>query len=164
MSQTERIVDSLHKYVNLTHSMLNNNFTGLIPNPNEGYPFDESLSCVARAHEHVMSIEWLYETHRRENGDVIKEVIDLMFEGAIKGGRDWNEYFSKEKFPKDGLPSYAGPDEGFSRGVNGFHAGLVWGGLREGLREDAILIREGLASGCSVTVTVPPTLLGLSLG
>lgn len=108
----------MHKYVSLTQKMLKNNFTGLIPNPEEGDTFDEYLFGVARAHEYVMSLQWLLEFHPKENGEVIREVIDLMFEGAVTGGRDWNEYFSDGKFPKEPLVSYAGPDEGFSHGVN----------------------------------------------
>jgi hypothetical protein len=122
----------MHKYVDLTHSMLKNNFTGLIPNPDEGDTFDQYLFGVARAHEYAMSLEWLYDNHPRENRDVIREVIDLMFEGAVVGGRDWNEYFTEERFPKDGLPDYSGPDEGFSHGVN----------TAEGLRYPTVLYRS----------------------
>lgn len=108
----------MHKYVSLTQDMLKSNFTGLIPNPEEGDTFDEYLFGVARAHEYVMSLQWLLEFHPKDNANVIREVIDLMFEGAVTGGRDWNEYFSDKKFPKEPLTSYVGPDEGFSHGVN----------------------------------------------
>lgn len=108
----------MHRYVSLTHDMLKNNFTGLIPNPAEGDTFDESLFGIARAHEYVMSLQWLLEFHPEGNEDMLQEVIGLLFEGAVLGGRDWNAYFSDDRFPKEAKEAYEGPDFGFNHGVN----------------------------------------------
>lgn len=110
-------MDAMHKYVTLTHSMLKNNFTGLIPNPAEGDTFDEYLFGVARAHEYPMSLMWLYENYPRDNGDVIREVIDLMFEGAVAAQRDWNTFFTEGTFPTEAMPIYK-VEGGFTHGVN----------------------------------------------
>ncbi len=48
-SETDRIVDAMHKYIKLVHRMLHDNFTGLIPKT--GDVFDGSGWGPARAHE-----------------------------------------------------------------------------------------------------------------
>lgn len=107
-------MDSMHKFVSLTHTMLKNNFTGLIPNPDKGDTWDFYLFGVARAHEYPLSLHWLYEHHPRGQEDAILETIDLMFEGSVVGGRDWNEFFAEGNFPTDP----ATLEHSFNHGVN----------------------------------------------
>lgn len=113
-SQTERIVDSIHKFTVLVHSMLKNNFTGLLQGENDN--FDPYGFGVSRTHELPISLMWLYETHPRNNSALILETIELMFEGGRKGGRDWTTFFVNGTFPTKGTGTFR--PSGFTHGVN----------------------------------------------
>lgn len=113
-TQTDRIVTALHKFVKLSHSMLQSNFTGLLQNKTLGDNFDPYGFGVSRTHELPITLMWLYENHPREQGDVILETIDLMFAGGRQGGRDWTTFFVDGVFPKN--TTYKA--SGFTHGVN----------------------------------------------
>jgi len=70
----------MHQYIELAHSMLRDNFTGLVPK--EGDVFDGSGWGPARAHEMHISLQWLYENHPRNNSQLIWETMDLMIQGS----------------------------------------------------------------------------------
>ncbi|CVL06498.1 uncharacterized protein FPRN_05216 [Fusarium proliferatum] len=128
-SERDRIVDSMHKFLKLTHSMLRSNFTGLIQDINQGDHFDPFGFGLSRTHELPISLMWLYENHPRDAGDMILETIELMFDGGRKGGRDWTEFFVEGVFPKGGTGTFK--TSGFTHGVN----------LAQGLRYPTVLYR-----------------------
>ncbi|KAI0534253.1 duf1680 domain-containing protein [Xylaria digitata] len=97
-SETDRIVDAMHQYVELVHSMLQDNFTGLIPR--KGDVFDGSGWGPARAHEMHIPLQWLYENYPKDNSDLIWETMDLMIEGSATFGTDWREFFVEGTFPE----------------------------------------------------------------
>ncbi|KAL2206771.1 hypothetical protein CC79DRAFT_1370172 [Sarocladium strictum] len=127
-SETDRIVTALHKFVNLAHDMLQNNFTGLLTNKELKDNFDPWGFGVSRTHELPISLMWLYENHPRGNQKTILETIDLMFEGGRVGGRDWTKFFVDGVFPKDTKFK----SSGFTHGVN----------LAQGLRYPSVLHRR----------------------
>lgn len=92
----------MHRFTRLVHSMLKDNFTGLLQDKSQEDNFDPFGFGLSRTHELPISLMWLYENHPRENGDVILETIDLMFEGGRVGGGDWTQFFVKGVFPEDG--------------------------------------------------------------
>ncbi|KAI5867086.1 hypothetical protein GGS23DRAFT_603201 [Durotheca rogersii] len=94
----DRIVDSMHRYVQLAHSMLKDNFTGLIPK--QGDEFDGSGWGPMRAHEMHIPLQWLYEEHPRNNSQIIWETLELMIEGSAKAGADWRTYWVKGVYPE----------------------------------------------------------------
>ncbi|KAI2626307.1 duf1680 domain-containing protein [Xylaria nigripes] len=116
-SETERIVDAMHRYVELVHSMLRNNFTGLLPKA--GDVFDGDGWGPARAHEMHIPLQWLYENHPRNNSALIWETMDLMIQGSTKFGVDWRDFFVEGTFPE---VVYAPRDQTytwlFTHGVN----------------------------------------------
>ncbi|KAH8652616.1 hypothetical protein BGZ60DRAFT_419927 [Tricladium varicosporioides] len=128
-SQTDRIVDAMHKFVTLTHSMLQNNFTGLLQQKSVEDNFDPFGFGVSRTHELPISLMWLYENYPRDNSEVILETINLMFEGGRQGGRDWTTFFVDGVFPKQGTGTFK--TTGFTHGVN----------LAQGLRYPTVLYR-----------------------
>ncbi|KAH9211322.1 hypothetical protein DL95DRAFT_437274 [Leptodontidium sp. 2 PMI_412] len=128
-SQTKRIVDAMHKFVALTHSMLQNNFTGLLQQKSEADNFDPYGFGVSRTHELPISLMWLYEHYPRNNSEMILETINLMFEGGKQGGRDWTMFFVDGVFPKQGTGTFK--TSGFTHGVN----------LAQGLRYPTVLYR-----------------------
>jgi hypothetical protein len=106
----------MHRFIELVHTMLKDNYTGLLPDETKGDKFDPGNFGVARSHELPVSLIWLYENHPRKNGAVILETIKLMFEGGQKGGCDWTAFFTKGTFPESGV---SGSDmSSFTHGVN----------------------------------------------
>ncbi|KAI1333111.1 duf1680 domain-containing protein [Xylariaceae sp. FL0255] len=97
-SETDRIVDAMHRYVELAHSMLMDNFTGLIEQP--GDVFDGGPWGAARAHEMHISLGWLYENHPRNNSQLIWDTLDLMIQGNTAAGLDWRGFFVDGVFPE----------------------------------------------------------------
>ncbi|PYH82666.1 hypothetical protein BO82DRAFT_382874 [Aspergillus uvarum CBS 121591] len=140
-TQEARIVDAMHKFAVLVHSMLSDNFTGLIQNKTLGDNFDPYGFGLSRTHELPISLMWLYDNHPRNNSQIILEAIELMFEGGRLGGRDWTAFFVPGVFPTGGT-GYAA--SGFTHGVN----------LAEGLRYPTVLYRlNGNTSLLAQTLT-----------
>ncbi|QSS65402.1 DUF1680 superfamily domain-containing protein [Histoplasma capsulatum] len=69
-AEVERILNAMHKYVNLMHSMLSNNLQGLVWH--HGDNFNEQWGR-SRAADMILALQWLYETDPRDNADKIKE-------------------------------------------------------------------------------------------
>lgn len=118
----------MHRFTKVTHSMLKDNFTGLLQDESQEDNFDPFGFGVSRTHELPISLMWLYEKHPRDNAPLILETIDLMFEGGRVGGRDWTQFFVEGVFPKD--TDFKA--NGFTHGVN----------LAQGLRYPAVLHRR----------------------
>ncbi|KAF2113894.1 duf1680 domain-containing protein [Lophiotrema nucula] len=97
-SQTERIVDSMHRYVVLAHSMLKNNYTGLLVHGND--TFDTAGFGVGRTHELHIPLQWLLERSPRNNSDILWETMDLMIDGGVLWGADWRTFWTEEAYPK----------------------------------------------------------------
>lgn len=129
-SQEERIVDSMHKYIQLAHSMLKDNFTGLIQK--EGQDFDGDGFGAMRAHEMHIPLQWLYEKHPRNNSQIIWETMELMIEGGAQANSDWRKYWVKGVYPEVTYTPRDQPyDELFNHGVN----------MAEGLRYPLAIYR-----------------------
>ncbi|KAF1981397.1 hypothetical protein K402DRAFT_425448 [Aulographum hederae CBS 113979] len=126
-AETERIVTAMHRFTILVHAMLERDFEGLIQQP--GDVFDRGGFGNARTHELVMSLQWLYESHPRDNSHTIWKTMELMFEGGRKSHGDWTAFFTTEAFPKLGTPDIK--TNIFTHGVN----------LIEGLRYPSLLHR-----------------------
>ncbi|KAI0842957.1 hypothetical protein F5Y06DRAFT_77736 [Hypoxylon sp. FL0890] len=97
-SQEDRIVDAMHRYIQLAHSMLQDNFTGLIEKPGEDY--DGDGFGAMRAHEMHIPLQWLYENHPRNNSQVIWETMELMIAGSVAASSDWRTYWVKGVYPE----------------------------------------------------------------
>ncbi|KAJ8128703.1 hypothetical protein O1611_g4932 [Lasiodiplodia mahajangana] len=97
-SETDRVVDAMYRYITLAHSMLQDNFTGLIAKP--GDVFDGSGWGAARAHEMHIPLQWLYENHPKNNSDLIWDTMDLMIQGNKAFGLDWTTFFVEGTFPE----------------------------------------------------------------
>ncbi|KAI0175984.1 hypothetical protein GGR52DRAFT_339335 [Hypoxylon sp. FL1284] len=129
-SKTDRIVDSMHKYVQLAHSMLQDNFTGLIQK--EGQDFDASGFGPMRAHEMHIPLQWLYEEHPRNNSRIIWETMELMIEGSAQANSDWRKFWVRGVYPEVTYTPRNEPyDDLFNHGVN----------MAEGLRYPLAIYR-----------------------
>ncbi|KAH9902298.1 hypothetical protein F4778DRAFT_118534 [Xylariomycetidae sp. FL2044] len=97
-SSTDRIVDAMHRYVQLIHPMLQDNFTGLIPT--EGDVFDTDGWGATRAHEMHIPLQWLYENYPRNNTEIIWDTMDLMIQGATLWEVDWRDFWVPGVYPE----------------------------------------------------------------
>ncbi|KAI1106684.1 hypothetical protein F4804DRAFT_300176 [Jackrogersella minutella] len=131
-TQTDRIVDAMHRYIQIANSMLKDGFAGLIEKPGQDY--DGDGFGPMRAHEMHIPLQWLYENYPRNNSDLIWETMELMIEGSVAGNSDWRTYWVKGVYPE---VTYAPRDPSlpykslFNHGVN----------MAEGLRYPLAIYR-----------------------
>ncbi|KAI0383748.1 hypothetical protein F5Y04DRAFT_20188 [Hypomontagnella monticulosa] len=97
-SQTDRIVDAMHRYIPLAHSMLKDDYEGLIPK--EGQDYDGSGFGPMRAHEMHIPLQWLYEEYPRNNSQIIWETMELMINGSAAAESDWRTFWVKGVYPE----------------------------------------------------------------
>lgn len=97
-TETERIVDAMHRYVELAHSMLQDNYTGLLVHGDD--VFDTAGFGVGRTHEYHIPLQWLYENYPRNNSKIIWETMELMIDGGVLWGADWRTYFVEGVYPE----------------------------------------------------------------
>ncbi|KAI1409690.1 hypothetical protein F5Y13DRAFT_203084 [Hypoxylon sp. FL1857] len=129
-SQEDRIVDAMHRYIQIAHSMLKDNFTGLIEKPGEDY--DGDGFGAMRAHEMHIPLQWLYENHPRNNSQLIWETMELMIDGSVAASSDWRTYWVKGVYPEVTYTPRNEPfKELFNHGVN----------MAEGLRYPLAIYR-----------------------
>jgi len=88
----------MHKYVVLAHSMLKNNYTGLLVHGDD--IFDTAGFGVGRTHEMHIPLQWLYEKYPRNNSHVIWETMELMIEGGALWGADWRKFWTDDAYPR----------------------------------------------------------------
>ncbi|CAK7229689.1 hypothetical protein SCUCBS95973_007310 [Sporothrix curviconia] len=127
-TETERIVDAMHRFVVLANAMLHDNYRGLINNATLGDVYDPYEFGTSRAQELPVSLMWLYDNYPRNNSALILDTISLMFEGSRKANFDWTTFFVNGVFPTGAAPN---PAPGFMHGVN----------MAEGMRYPAVLYR-----------------------
>ncbi|KAI1093496.1 hypothetical protein F5B19DRAFT_449596 [Rostrohypoxylon terebratum] len=97
-TQTERIVDAMHRYIQIANSMLKDGFAGLIEK--EGQDYDGDGFGAMRAHEMHIPLQWLYENHPRNSSQLIWETMELMIEGSVAANSDWRTYWVKGVYPE----------------------------------------------------------------
>ncbi len=101
-SQTDRIVDAMYRFVGLAHTMLGNNYTGLLPHGDDA--FDTNGFGPGRSHELHIPLQWLYEKHPRPGADgssqqTLWETMERMIAGGVLWGGDWRAFWTEEAFP-----------------------------------------------------------------
>ncbi|GAB7354590.1 hypothetical protein MBLNU459_g5034t2 [Dothideomycetes sp. NU459] len=122
-AQKQRIIPAMVRFVQLAHTMLQNNYTGYIQQPGDN--FDPYGFGLARAHELSTSLQWLYE---QDVGDaaasVIWDTMDLMWAGAVNAKKDWTKFFVVGTFPTGSSQHPAGSN--LEHGVNLAEGALLY--------------------------------------
>jgi len=114
-SKRQDILAAMLRFSRLAHSMLSDDYRGYLPR--EGDVFDLQWFGVARAHELSTTLQWLYdEVDDLDDQKMIWEVMEMMWSGAQKAGRDWTVFFSDAQFPR--TPGIRGKSPNFEHGVN----------------------------------------------
>ncbi len=101
MTSAGTIISAMHKFVNLMHSMLSNDYQGYVWHP--GDEFDEQWGR-SRAADMVLALQWLYEKYPQGNERNISECMHLFYDQAY----DWSYWFNQEDHIKadlDTLPA-----------------------------------------------------------
>ncbi|KAJ7158371.1 hypothetical protein C8R43DRAFT_995745 [Mycena crocata] len=90
-SQAPRILDSMHKFLSLVHTIFKNNEQG---DSSLGFQFDYQF---VRWEELIYSLQWLVDTDPRDKEDELIETMQL----ARDSGFSWkNNWFTPGTFPK----------------------------------------------------------------
>jgi hypothetical protein len=121
----QQILDGMHRFVNLMHSMLADNYTGYVFQPGDDY--DDQWGR-ARAADMMLGLQWLLETDPRNDTEILYENMQYLNDKAY----DWAYWYSDGVYLKQDLDTvpvnitnYYYP---FEHGVNvgqGFKAGAV---------------------------------------
>ena len=109
------VVPAIHRFVDLMHSMLANNYQGYVAHAND--TFDEQWGR-SRAADMILSLQWLYEHYPMNNTQNIWENMVYLNNEAY----DWAYWFDENVFIKvdlDTLPSsVTDPIFPYTHGVN----------------------------------------------
>ncbi|PYH89615.1 hypothetical protein BO71DRAFT_413224 [Aspergillus ellipticus CBS 707.79] len=131
-----RILDSIHRFINLMHSMLLDNYRGYVKH--DGEVVDDQWGR-SRAADIIMSLQWVYEHDPR---DQKHKLLDCMYMFEAKG-MNWTNWFTEGVYLKQDLDTV--PDTittayfPFEHGVNaaqGLKAAAV---LRRYIHDDRLL-------------------------
>ncbi|KAJ8691204.1 hypothetical protein PTI98_010801 [Pleurotus ostreatus] len=95
-SQTERIVDAMHRFASLVHQIWSNNQQG---QPSNGFNFDYQF---VRWEELILSLEWLFDNFPRGKEAELLESMRMV----RASGFDWkNKWYTDTNFPKEAVTS-----------------------------------------------------------
>ncbi|KAJ5999660.1 hypothetical protein N7481_000069 [Penicillium waksmanii] len=93
------IVDALHRFNGLMHSMLKNNGTGMIYHQGDKVTADDYVWFQARSEDMVVSLQWLLDYHPGNQTEVLKENIDMIHHWASK----WEGWYSEGSYITEDL-------------------------------------------------------------
>ncbi|KAK2767021.1 hypothetical protein FQN54_006338 [Arachnomyces sp. PD_36] len=89
----EEILVAMHKFVDLMHSMLSDNYQGYVFH--DGDNFDDQWGR-SRAADMIVALQWLYEKDPRENSAKLSECMKFFNDEAF----DWTYWFSEGVYIK----------------------------------------------------------------
>ncbi|KAF7118922.1 hypothetical protein CNMCM5793_008558 [Aspergillus hiratsukae] len=150
-----RILDAMHRFVDLMYSMLSDNYTGLVKQS----PVDVDDSWGrARAADTVLSLQWLYERDPTGQGQKLLDCMRMFYEKAL----DWEHWYTDGVYPKEDLDTlplnFTDANLPFEHGVN----------VAQGWKSGAVFRRlthdEGLAMSARRAVNWTSTYHGTSSG
>lgn len=124
----DQIMDAMHAFLNVMHSMLSNNLQGLVAHP--GDEFNEQWGR-SRSADMILVLQWLYEKDPRGNKGKILECMEFF----RQGGHDWSWWYTDEIYPKVDLDTL--PDN-FTKKYYHFEHGVNVG---QGLKASAVIRR-----------------------
>lgn len=90
---SDEILVAMHKFVDLMHSMLSDNYQGYVFH--DGDDFDDQWGR-SRAADMIVALQWLYENDPRENSAKLRECMKFLNDKAF----DWSYWFSEEVYIK----------------------------------------------------------------
>ncbi|KIY62722.1 hypothetical protein CYLTODRAFT_383261 [Cylindrobasidium torrendii FP15055 ss-10] len=117
-TQTERIVDSIHRFVDLVYETWSNGTEG---DASLGFQFEYQY---VRWEELVLSLQWVYDNYPNGKEDQLLETMKLVRDRGYSWKNDW---FTDATFPKEAVTTGYAP---WTHGVNNAEAlkseALAW--------------------------------------
>lgn len=95
----QKIVDALHNFNGLMHSMLKNNGTGMIYHEGDKVSADDYVWFQARSEDMIVSLQWLLDYHPGNQTENLKENIEMIHKYASK----WEGWYSEGSYIKEDL-------------------------------------------------------------
>ncbi|EAW11707.1 uncharacterized protein ACLA_094060 [Aspergillus clavatus NRRL 1] len=121
-----RILDAMHRFVELMHTMLTDGYRGFVQQTDEDV---DDRWGRARAADLVLSLQWLYERDPRDRAGRLMECMRMLHEKAL----DWAEWYTDGMYLKDDLDAIpieiTDRYDPFEHGVNvamGLKSGAVY--------------------------------------
>lgn len=102
-SQAASIIPKLYKYMELSRTMLADNYLGYISRNDSVFDYHWGIT---RSHDMLVSLQWLYDYYPAGNEKLLLEVMNYFNDG----GWDWAYFYSKEVFPFKDLELYPEQD------------------------------------------------------
>lgn len=109
-----RVLPHLYKFMNLTRTMLEDDYLGYIGRPDSKFDYHWGIT---RSQDMIISLQWLYGNYPQGNEPLLLDIMNLFNEKAW----DWAYFYSDEIFPKEDLDLVPPPDEDlfwYYHGVN----------------------------------------------
>ncbi|KAL1987371.1 hypothetical protein VTN96DRAFT_4087 [Rasamsonia emersonii] len=91
-----RILDGMHRFVNLMHSMLADNYTGYVVHP--GDDFDDQWGR-SRAADMILGLQWLFEKDPRNDSQILFECMQYLNQKAY----NWSYWYTEGVYIKQDL-------------------------------------------------------------
>ncbi|KAI9838954.1 MAG: hypothetical protein M1819_004162 [Sarea resinae] len=114
-SYESKIVDAMHRFSLLMHSMLANNYTGYVNHPGDVF---DAFWARSRPQEMMLSMQWLYDKYPQNNSEILIQNMEYL----QNKGYDWAAWFSPGGFLTGDLdlvqPNPTDEQFGFEHGVN----------------------------------------------
>ncbi|KAL4890309.1 hypothetical protein BDV59DRAFT_209791 [Aspergillus ambiguus] len=127
-----RILDAIHRFVDIAHSMLSDNYQGYVKH--DGQNFDDKWGR-ARAADMIMSLQWLYEHDPRNQSQTLIDCMTMFHNQAL----NWSHWYTEGVYPKadlDTLPNnFTTVNYPYEHGVN-VAQGLKFGAVVRRFKHD----------------------------
>ncbi|RDB14685.1 hypothetical protein Hypma_016508 [Hypsizygus marmoreus] len=116
-SQTERIVDAMHRFVALANTLWKTGQQGV---PSMGFQFDYQY---VRWEEFVYSLQWLYDNAPRGKEDILLETMQLVRNQGFSWKNDW---YTEAAFPKTSVTALSQRTHGVNNAEALKSEALAW--------------------------------------
>lgn len=91
-----QVLDGMHKFVNLMHSMLENNYTGYVAQQGQSVDDQWGRSRVA---DLILALQWLHETDPRNDSQLLFDCMQYLYEKA----NNWSSWYTDGTYIKQDL-------------------------------------------------------------
>jgi hypothetical protein len=90
-----KLLPAMRKFVSLTHSMLQNGYSGMLPQPGDKLSEEDHGWGRVRVGDMLLTIQWLYEHDEDgEQGQVLLKTMEMLRKSSL----DWAEWYTPERY------------------------------------------------------------------
>jgi hypothetical protein len=90
-----KLLPAMHKFINLTHSMLSDGGSGYVPKPGDKLSEEDHGWGRVRNADMMLTLQWLYENDAdADQRQVLLEAMDMLRTYAL----DWAEWYTPENY------------------------------------------------------------------